>query len=396
MQRDSFLPATQEMVVVDSVDLAPGPVPGPDPGIIMPAQPFWIYNQSGFQSHQGSVVFHFLSTLFSPSMKRAQKVDDALIEASIDRVLEGTDRRLLALGSYRKQLRKPVEKAIMHVIELVDALPEPVEISRQTYGSDRRLRAFFASCDHMQEKVCGAKAVENYFKLAPVSESNRVYGLLSLQWEEKSRLGTVLQNDHIQREVQQTYINFLNHSFLGPSLSIEEAFSNIKKRAFDFLIEIMLERIVAERTRYADLEKYRLLLISKLKAMRAGNWGLEGMLRPENSGPEDLDSLEAEIASVENELKHMGASHEVLERNLQIIKDTLNRPEELLATRTIQLELDSMNIKPDVSTSGNTHQLDLTELYSGIGATRILLPGWFPVEELPGDRESIAQAMRYL
>ena len=113
-------------------------------------------------------------------------------------------------------------------------------------------------------------------------------------------------------------------------------------------------------------------------------------------GVEDLNSLQAEIDSVENELERMGASHEVLDRNLQIIEDTLGSPEQLLAMRTIQLELDSMNIRVDTSTSAKAHKLELIEAYSGIGANRILLPGWFPVDELPTGRESITSAMRYL
>lgn len=341
-------------------------------------------------------MFHFISSLFSPSADRVPGLDNELIEAASDRVIMGTDKRLQALGSYRRQLREPVTKALVHVINLIDALPEPVEISRRTFSSDPRLRAFFASFNHMQEKIGAAKTVEAYLKQTPVGEHSRIYGLLSMQWMEKSRLGTVLQDDRIQREVQQVSVNFLNHNFLGPSISLEEVVQNVKKRAFDFMIEIALERIIAARTRYAELEQQQILLKRKLKAMKAGNWGLEEILRPEMSGAKDFNSLEAEIESVEDELAEMGASHEALDRNMQIIKDTLACPEELLATRTIKHKLDSMNIKSDTSTSAKVHELELIEASSVIGASRILLPGWFPVDELPAGRESIADAMRYL
>ena len=341
-------------------------------------------------------MFYFLSSLFSPSAALPPGLDNELIEAATDRVVMGTDKRLNGLGSYRRQLREPVEKAVFHVINMIDALPEAVEISRRSFSSDPRLRAFFASFNHMQEKVGATKTVEDYLKQAPVGDHSRIYGLLSMQWMEKSRLGTVLQDDRIQREVQQVSVNFLNHNFLGPSISLEEVVLNVKKRAFDFMIEIALERIIAARTRYAELEQQQLLLKRKLKAMKSGNWGLEELLRPEMSGAKDFNSLEAEIQSVEKELAKMGASHEVLDRNMQIIKDTLDCPEELLATRTIKLELDSMNIRADTSTSAKVHELELIEAYSGIGASRILLPGWFPVDELPAGRESIADAMRYL
>jgi hypothetical protein len=341
-------------------------------------------------------MFNFLSSLFTTNDERPSGVDDELIDAATDRVIDGTDKRLQGLGSYRRQLREPVKKAVIHVINLVEALPEPVEISRRTYGNDPRLHAFFASFNHMQEKVGAAKTVDAYLKQAPIGDNNRIYGLLSIQKEEKNRLGTILQDGHIQREVQQVAVNFLNHNFLGPSVLHEEAVLNVKKRAFDFMIEIALERIIAERTRYAELEQQQLLLKRKLKTMKAGNWGFEEMLRPEMSGTKDFSSLETEIASVEHELDKMAASHKVLERNLQIIKDTLVSPEELLALHNIQLKLDSMNIKADTSTAAKVYKLDLTEAYSGIGASRILLPGWFPVNELPTGRASIADAMRYL
>jgi hypothetical protein len=341
-------------------------------------------------------MFQLLSSLFTTTAERPAGVDNELIEAATDRVIEGTDTRLKALGSYRRQLRNPVEKAVVYVIDLIAELPEPVEISRRTFGSDPRLKAFFASFDHMLEKVGAAKTVEAYLQQTAIGDNSRLYGLLSMQWKEQNRLGMVLQDDRIQRDVQQTAVNFINHNFVGPSVSSEEAAINMKKRAFDFMIGIALERIIANRTRFADLEQQQLLLKTKLKAMKAGNWGLEEVLRPETSGAKDLSPLEAEIEAVERELAKMGARHEVLDKNLQIIKDTLDKPDELLALHSIAFELDSMNIKGDTSTSAKVHRLELIEAYSGIGAARILLPGWFPVSELPAARASIADAMRYL
>jgi hypothetical protein len=341
-------------------------------------------------------MFRFLNSLFSPSVESVEGVDDQLIDAAIDRVIEGTDRRLQGVSSYRRQLREPVRKSVVHVVRLVDALPAPVEISGRTFGSDPRLHAFFASVDHLQEKVGASKTVEDYMKQSAVDASGRLYGLLSMQREEKGRLGTVLQDDRIQREVRQVSVNFLNHNFVGPSVSEEEAVSNVKKRAFDFMIEIALERIIAARARREELEQQQRLLKRKLKTMRAGNWGFEDMLRPELSGARDFGALEAEIESVESELAKAGASHEVLDRNLQIIAETLGSPGELLALRNVEIELDSMNIRADTSTSKRIHKLALNEVYSGIGASRILLPGWFPLAELPAGRESIADAMRYL
>jgi hypothetical protein len=341
-------------------------------------------------------MLQYLSSPFISSDDRPPGVDDDLIAAATDRVVQGTDKRLMGFSNYRKLLRDPVEKADVHVINMIDGLPEPVEISHRTYSSDPRLHAYFASIDHLKEKIGTSHSVVPCMKQARCDETGRVYGLLTVQWQEATRLGTVLQDDRILREFQQISVNFLNHNFLGPSDLLDEALLNAKKRAFDFMIAIAMERIIAERTSRAELEVQQRLLKRKLTAMKAGNWGLEEMLRPEKSGVKDLRSMEMEIGYVEEELNKLGASHEVLGRNLQIINDTLGHPEALLSTRFIEMNLDSMNIKADSSIAARTNRIELTEVSSSIGVSRIILPGWVHVQELPSGSESISTAMRYL
>ena len=129
-------------------------------------------------------MLRFLSSLFTSSENRASGIDDALIIAATDRVVEGTDKRLLGMSNYRKQLRVPVETAVSHVIHLINQLPAPVEISRSSYGVDPRLRAFFASSSHLQEMVGGAQSVREYIKHANYESSSRIYGVLTMEWEE--------------------------------------------------------------------------------------------------------------------------------------------------------------------------------------------------------------------
>ncbi|MCK5395201.1 MAG: hypothetical protein KAJ32_04375, partial [Gammaproteobacteria bacterium] len=190
-------------------------------------------------------MLQFLSTLFASSIKHPSGVNDALINAATDRVIEGTDSRLRGFGNYRKQLRDSVETAVVYIINMIDTLPPPIEISRRTFSSDPRLHAFFASFTHLQEKVGGARSVSDYMKQTHCGESNRIYGLLTMEWEEINRLGTVLHGDMIQREVLQKAVNFYNHRYLGPSTSLEEAKTNVKKRVFDYMVEIALEKIIA-------------------------------------------------------------------------------------------------------------------------------------------------------
>jgi hypothetical protein len=328
-------------------------------------------------------VLRFLSSLFASSVKLPSGVDEELINAATDRVIDGTDIRLRGFGNYRKQLRASVEIAVAHVISMIDALPEPVEISRRSYSTDTRLQAFFTSTSDLQEKVGGARGVADCCKQADDESSGRIYGVLTMDWGETSRLGTVLQGDTIQREVLQLSVNFFKHQYLEPSVSQEESRKNLKSRVFDYIVERALGKIINERSKRAELEVQRTLLNRKLAAMKAGNWGLEQMLSQDEKLHTDLHSLNAEIESVESELISLGASHEVLQRNMQIIKETLSNAEVILGLHNISITLDNMNIKVTDSSLARVNTLDLIELYDDKGEKRILLPGWYPANELP-------------
>ncbi len=74
-------------------------------------------------------MLDFLTSLFGPAHGPDETLQEGLLGAAIERAVDKTDHRLRALGGYRKRLREPVERALRHVIGLVDQLPEPIEIS---------------------------------------------------------------------------------------------------------------------------------------------------------------------------------------------------------------------------------------------------------------------------
>ena len=350
------------------------------------------------QAYGGSItiMLQFLSALFTSTDKPVSGIDEALINKAIDRAIDGTDVRLRGLGNYRKQLREPVSKAVAYIINMVDDLPQPAEISRNTFSNDPRIHAFFASFNHLQENVGGAQTVRDYINQSDVDKSSRIYGLLTMEWEQISRLGTVLQDDRIQREVMQEAVNFFNHRYLGPSTSVDETTRNIKRRIFDYVVEEALEKIISEKSRRSELELQKKLLNRKLQAMKAGNWGLEEMLSPEIHEHPDFVALSDEIESIETELSSLGASHEALARNMKTIQETLASPDRLISSHTISMTLDSMNIKTDADSPSKTFSFELIEVFSETGETRIILPGWFPADELPPETDFITEAKRYL
>ncbi len=341
-------------------------------------------------------MLHFLSSLFSTTSRRGEVVDKALLERAIERVVEGSDPRLRALPGYRKRLRAPVESAVRHVIDLVNRLPEPVEISRQAFRNDPRLRAFFVSPEHLQETIGNCPMVSDYLRAARPAADETIFGLLSMTRSEKNILGMDLRGDTVQREVAQVAVNFSDHRYLGPSGGETETRRELMRRGFDFLIEKALEGIVTARSKKAELDQQRQLLQRKLRAMEAGHWGLEPVFAGSDAGPTDLAALEAEMQAVETELLALGSKPHALEHSLEHIGATLGDPAHWLDMRSISLELNQMSVKAGPGTTGRCYQLELTELFSASGQLRTVLLGRFPVQDLPPRPDFLEEAERLL
>ncbi|MGD8935960.1 MAG: hypothetical protein PVF07_05730 [Thiogranum sp.] len=342
-------------------------------------------------------MLHFISSLFRTEPPDPKGPDEALLKAAIERVVDGTDRRLRSIGNYRKRLIKPVEAAVVHVLALVDSLPEATEISRRAYSNDPRLRAFFVSADDLQTKVGGSKSVGDFLKTRGGAPPEEIFGVLTMEWEQRNVLGMQLQGDVVQRDVPQVVVNFYNHRYFGPAASEAENRWQGKVRIFDYLIERALERIVATRGKRTELEYQRGLLQRKLAAMKCGDWGLGPMLAEAEHEQRDPATLEAEIDAIEKELLELGARPDELEHTLQHIIDTLGRPSDWLDLRKTTVTLNRMSVKTADPQAAGASRLELNELFASTGGeTRILLPGRFPRQDLPERPDFLTEAQRYL
>jgi hypothetical protein len=340
-------------------------------------------------------MLHFLSSLFTQPSERSDGLSEASLDKAIERAVLGTDRRLYALPDYRKRLRQPVEQAVNHAIALVEALPEPVPISAQAFGEDPRLRALFASTDRLRE-VCGRlDAVRDYLADLAEPPPEEIFGLLTMSREERNVFAMELQEDDLRRDVLQVAVNFFNFRYLGPAASEQDTRWELKKRAFDFLVEKALESLVNERGRRRDLARQQQLLRHKLEAMRAGRWGLGAMEDGEGPRP-NLAVLESEIEAIETELGQGHTDNLGLEESLDCVADTLGRPADWLAARPVSLRLDYRGIKVSESSSAPAHDIRLVELFSSTGESRTVLFGRIVRADMPEPADFWKTAKRYL
>lgn len=334
--------------------------------------------------------------LFGLSAQSEADPEQKLIDAAIERTVDGTDRRVRALGGYRNRLREPVECAVHHVIGLVNDLPAASEISRGAFGSDPQVRVLFSSVEQLRDVIGGSRFVRDFLDQSREPGSERIYGLLVAEREERTVLGTDLDGDTIRRDVMQVAVNFFNHRYLAPAASEAECRWELKKRAFDYLVERALERLTSMRIKHVERDQQRRLLRRKLEAMREGQWGLRAMIDEPVAATSDSAALETEIESIDRELTRFVGSALTLERSLEEISATLSSPADWLASQRIALRLDYRGIRVPETSDTSCIDCEFVELYAESGIRRTVLPGWLPRSEIPERTGFLKKAAHYL
>ena len=315
---------------------------------------------------------------------------ESLIEAAIERAVDGTDPRLRAMFGYRKNLRPSVFHAIDHVVALVDDIPAPIPALRSDYNTDLRLKALFASADRMQE-VFGNDVQLNEFRGGPGKSAERVIALLLAERVEKNVLGMELAGDMLRRDVAQISVSFRNHRLIDVTTNEADTRRQLERRAFDHLLTLALTRIAEVHGERADLARQRDLLQRKLSALKRGGWSFDAV----EGAQSEHKALIAELQEIETALTKMGTDAGALQGRLDIVTDLLGHAEQQLWAEEFVIHLDNMNILRDAQ-DASAQQITLQELHNARGANLALLLVSLAPGELPRRENAMSAAARYL
>jgi hypothetical protein len=337
-------------------------------------------------------VLRLFQSIFGGAADVNGRYPERVVDAAIERALDGTDPRLRILRGYRKTLRPLVIHAVDHVVRLVEGLPSPIELSRKGYGADPRLSACFASADHLTEVVNADRALSDFLASTEAGVAERIIALLVTVKQERKVLGVALEGEILKRDVPQITVSFANHRVVDPATTYEETRRLLKRRAFDHLLGIALGRIAPARRERAGLEQQRALLRRKLMTLRSGRWGFD---EARGKTVTDVAEIEAQLAGIEEQLQGLGADAGVLQFHLDMLSEVLSRAEQQLWATPITLILDRMNIKQDQARD-NALDIRFEEMHSASGRTAILLPVVVPRSELRPRTDLLAEAQRYL
>ena len=301
-----------------------------------------------------------------------------------------------AVSGYRKKLRPAVIKAVDYTVGLVDELPSPVVLSKNQFGLDACIRAFFVSPDHITEFLTQSEILQDYKRNRKGLDPEYIYALLSVNRVERRVFGMELDGEKTRRDVAQVSVSFSNHRLSCPMDEAVDSLFETKKDVFDFFIKKALANIIAARGEQQKEEELRTILSRKLRTLETANWSIDAILRGEDEKTVNVDRTESSIKKIENELKKVETPPLTLDHYLELIIDTLNNAQDHLWKTAISIKLNRMGIKIEKETADAPITLNLEEYHSSEDRSVIVLPVCIPFDQIPESKDFLAEASRYL
>ena len=201
----------------------------------------------------------FLGDLFDAHHERKLQVAhrNEELNAAVESLVDGTDKRLRAIGNYRNKLRECARGLLDYIDELVASMPPALTINRDSFVNDPVVGKLFINCEIMHKLFCYNPDVRGFFSDPEYKDQEYLYALLFLNHREKNILGGEVNNDIVLRDVQQTHISFDGHQLVAVCASEEEARLAMRETLFNSVIKCLRNHITQLRHALSEEDKIK-------------------------------------------------------------------------------------------------------------------------------------------
>ncbi len=359
-----------------------------------------------------------------------RQIECTSIDETLERVVDGTDSRIRLVSGYKKKLQDAISSSLDYTEDLVERLPQAIEVSSSTFISNPYVNAFFVNVSDLQTVFSSSSEVREFMEDLSNVNVPECYALLCMHKAEKTVLGTELVGDMLKRDVRQTAVNFSDHRIYSPTPSEKETRVGYKECLFGWLVNDALEHIVQMRLASERFKRERQALQAQLRGYRQKKRApqekparpdaevikeikerqkLQDKLRrywPDNGAPQharrpDAEVVTKELEEIQRYILHTKLSmieeqlkktHPVTPQDaLELVKTVFSHPDEFIQFEKCLLRLNKMGIKLEADSREPGNEIRLTQVKVGDELPRVVTLARFPRVELLPRKEFLAQ-----
>jgi hypothetical protein len=309
------------------------------------------------------------------ALRRTRAVE---IINTVESVVDGTDSKIRLVPGYRKQLQNTILSSLEYADDLVNQIPEPIEINRRTFTSDPYVNAFFANVRDLRSILSHSSEVQEF--MADNHDSAHCCALLCMKRTERTVMGMELSGDVLKKDVLQVSVSFGDHRIYSPAPSEPEAREGLKNCLFQGLVSNALERIMQLRLVSHRLQSKHQMLHSRLRRYRQNTREVQQGTRHGAEIARKIEQTSLELERIETKMLHSPLlTPQVM---LEQVVDVFSKPDDFIRIRKLPLRLNKMGIKINDDSAQAGNELDLTEVIIGNDFPRVVTLATFPKQEL--------------
>jgi hypothetical protein len=311
---------------------------------------------------------------------RRAEAGDPLLGKALDRAVQVVEPKLALARDWRERLAPGVSAAIEIARAGAQSLQQVHELSAARWGDDPLLRAVFANADSVTQVLGRMRELQRFLRASPSAEE--AYAVLGMAFETRKVLGPALVGDQVRSEVERTQANFGDHRIRIVADSVEAMRQATGLQVFNELLLGATRALAEADERRKELNVERAMLQARLRMLERQ----EGALL-DDDGEQATDS-HAERAEMQRRLDELnaamasyGGGTEGLDRQLEIVRDSLLSARELIRFEPLRLRLDAMNtVLDEADPSGAVIELvqaratGITRAFAAVRVRRADLP----------------------
>ena len=334
------------------------------------------------------------SRLSRSSAAKAPVLDERqrkLVERVVEFVVDNTEPRIRLVARYQDKLAPAVIRSAQYLGGLIRSLPQPLELSREAWGDDLSVNAFFATSADVPRVLARSAELRAFFDDPRHGGAPDAFALMVMEKSERTVYGTALENGILKSDVAQVNVNFSAHRIVAPAATKEDARIEIGLRGVRRLLDVVLARVGAVQQQAADLAERRAFLGTRLRMLKSAGFGIEAVA----DHTREIAEIEAQIARDAKELQQIKGTPRSMEGYIGQISEVLLAPEQHLAMSEVRLKVSRLGIKVAEHSSEPATELVLSELRLG-ELSAITVPVKCRRSAMPAQRGLPADAEKYL
>jgi hypothetical protein len=156
---------------------------------------------------------------------------------AVERAVDRVDPLLRLVPGYRGRLAPAVRWALAHCDALVAALPGPVDVHAQAFGTDSLVRVMFSTRGDIAETLGRSPEVRQFLAAPGHQLAESFYGLLGARRREKTVMGTTMFGDMMQADTPQTLLYFTDHTLRAIGADLDETRQQLRQAGLDSLAD---------------------------------------------------------------------------------------------------------------------------------------------------------------